>query len=239
MANAPAKPTGRGGMTISVRGDERILGFWPDTFTDRSTTTYLGKSWRLYQAAMAIAQKRHEQNRAIIMAKASRREVQLPEPAVRQSLARAEQKRLSELKVQLQEISDQAFLQKAALRPFDYASGDLADVFKRQELRSLLRELPQQDRLRLVQKYEYRRAALEQPAEVSALPASEYTRLYEAEVAARFPDIVEGTTQALEAVKIVERVIETANEAVNNELIASGSTIATPEVVPQPEAWVQ
>ena len=174
MANAAEKPTrivGRGGMTVSAQtGQERILGFWPDELSDRSTTTYVGKAWKIYTDAMAIAQKRHEQNRKVILAKASRTEPVLPEPSVRASLARQEQKRLAQLETELQAIEHQAFMQKKSLAPFEYPANDLADVFKRQELRSLLRELPVADRMKLVEKkYEYRRAALEQPAEVSAL----------------------------------------------------------------------
>ena len=108
----------------------------------------------------------------------------------------------------------------------------------RQELRSLLRELPQQDRLKLMAKYEFKRAALEQPPEVSALPVSKYTRIYEEELAQKHPDIIEGVAQANEAVKICERVIQTAGEAVNNELIAAGTTVVEPERSPTPEAWV-
>jgi hypothetical protein len=111
-----AKPTGRGGMTISQDGKERILAYWPDEFSDRSATSYIGKCWRLYCESLGIAQKRHEQNRAVIMAKLSRQSAKLPEPDVRAKIARAEQKRLAELQVQLQEISDAAFLQKKSLR---------------------------------------------------------------------------------------------------------------------------
>ena len=165
------RPIGRGGMTVSAQtGQERLLAYWPEELSDRSSTTYVGKAWKIYSDSMRIAQRHHEQNRKQILAKAARQEVVLPEPAVRASLARAEQRRLSELQAELQAIEHQAFMQKKSLAPFDYPANDLADVFKRQELRSLLRELPVADRMKLVEKkYEYRRAALEQPAEVSAL----------------------------------------------------------------------
>jgi hypothetical protein len=187
---------------------------------------------------MAIAQKRHEQNRQVIMAKASRTEVLLPEPNVRQALARAEQKKLATLQADLRKITDAAFLQKKSLAPYEYPANDLADVFKRQELRALLRELPQQDRMKLMQKHEFKRAALEMPPEVSALPATEYDRIYEEQLGIKHPDIVEGVAQADEAVKIVERVIKTAGEAVENELIASGGQIAEPAETPPQRAWV-
>jgi hypothetical protein len=108
----------------------------------------------------------------------------------------------------------------------------------RQEMRSLRRELPVADRLKLMQKHEYRKAALELPPEMSALPASEYTRLFEEELAQKHPDIVEGVAQAEKAVRIVSRVIETATEAVTNELISAGSTIQEPVAEPAPQAWV-
>jgi hypothetical protein len=167
------KPLGRGGMTVSAQtGQERLLAFWPDTLSDRGVDSYVGKCWRLYSDSMKICQRLHEQNRKQILARASRTEPVLPEVPVRSSLARQEQRRLSELQMELQKISDQAFLQKQNLSPFDYPAGDLCDLFRRQELRQILRESPQQDRMKLVQKYEYRRAMLEQPCEASAMSAS-------------------------------------------------------------------
>jgi hypothetical protein len=148
VAEKPTRPLGRGGMTVSAAtGQERVLGFWPDTFTDRSSTTYLGKAFRIYTDAMAIAQKRHEQNRKQILAKAARQEVVLPEPSVRASLARQEQKRLAELQAQLQQVQHEAFMQRQKLSPCDYPANDLCDLFRRQELRQILRESALQDRM--------------------------------------------------------------------------------------------
>jgi hypothetical protein len=115
------KPKGRGGMTVDSRGSERILAYWPTEpgFDDRSSTSYIGRAFRLYSDAMAIAQRRHEQNRSVIMSKLSRQPAKIPEPDVRAKIARSEQKRLAELKVQLQEISDAAFLQGQMRRDLD------------------------------------------------------------------------------------------------------------------------
>jgi hypothetical protein len=225
-------------MSVDTRGTEKILSYWPDELSDRGDT-YVGKAFRLYSESMRIAQRHHEQNRKVIESKAARREVQLPEPLVRASLARQEQKKLAQLQAELQAVSDAAFLQRSSLSPCDYPANDLADLFKRQELRQILRESPQQDRMKLVQKYEYRRAMLEQPAEVSAMSATEYQRLREAELLAKHPDIIEGTNAAAEACRIVKTVLETTSLAVNNELIATGQQIVETEKTPTPESWVQ
>jgi hypothetical protein len=238
-AEKPKAFVGRGGMTINVRGDERLLAFWPAELSDRGVDSYVGKAFRLYSESMRIAQRHHQQNRKVIESKAARREVQLPEPSVRSSLARAEQRRLTELQAELKEIEHRAFMQRSSLAPFDYPANDLGDVFRRQELRSLLREVPQADRLKLVQKHEYRRAMLEMPCEVSAMPPSEYQRLREAELLAKHPDIIEGTTQAAEACRITSRVLQTATEAVTNELLSVGQPVREAERTAEPTAWVQ
>jgi hypothetical protein len=226
-------------MSINARGDEGLLSYWPDELSDRSSTSYVGRCWKVYSDSLKVCQRLHEQNQKQILARASRTEPQLPEVPVRASLARVEQRRLRELETEMRKVADQAFLQKQSLRPFDYSAGNLVDAMHRSELRSLLREVPVADRMKMMTKYEFRRAALELPAEVSALPPAEHARLHEQELEQQFPDIVQGVEQANQAVKICERVLQTANQAIAAELFAVGQPVVETEKAAEPTAWVQ
>jgi hypothetical protein len=93
--------------------------------------------------------------------------------------------------------------------------------------------------VKLVQKYEYRRAMLEQPPEASAMNATEYQRLREAELEQRFPDVIEGTSAAAEACQICETVLRAAVESVSNELLSVGAPVQEAERTAEPQAWVQ
>jgi TRAP-type C4-dicarboxylate transport system substrate-binding protein len=62
--------------------------------------------------------------------------------------------------------------------------------------------------------------------------------MYEAELADKFPAEVAGIAAANEAAEIVRTALKTANKAVANELLASGTTIAEPAAPAEPaKAW--
>lgn len=109
------------------------------------------------------------------------------------------------------------------MKPFDYGTST-TDFLKNQELRAILRELPVQDRMKLLTKFEFRRAALEQPAEASGLPASVYEQFYEKELLEQHPDVVNGVAEAMQAVEICKTVLQTATESVSNDVSFSCDT---------------
>jgi hypothetical protein len=226
---------GRGGITVNAQGDEAPLGFWPEKFNGASG--YVGTMRQHFGEVVRIAQRYHEQNRAIINGKATRQPVTLPEPDVRAKLARADQRKLGQLHQAVRKIADEAFTKKVALQPFDYGA-DVIDALRRQELRSSLKAMPnEQARLEAVKKLVYRRAALEQPAELSGLRPTSHERIHEAEIAQKFPDVVAAAADTAEAQEVLALAIKTTNKAIANELLASGTTVNEPPEPVASKAW--
>jgi hypothetical protein len=228
---------GRGGITINARGDQATVGFWPEKF-DRSPTGWTGQLRDLFGEAVRIGQRHHTQNEAVLQAKVRRQEVELPEPKVRQSLARAEQKRLAEVEAAIGKITHEAFGKRAALKPFAYEKDGLIAALNRQELRATLRSMNAEERASALKSHAYRAAALELRPEQAGLAKSEFDLLYEAELATKFPEVLEGVAEAMEAAEVVALALKAAKAAVAAELVASGGTIAEPaEVAPPQKAW--
>lgn len=232
LANRP----GRGGITINDRGDQGVIGFWPEQYDSATPTSWVGRLRGDFGAVVQIAQRHHQQNEAVKLAKTTKRPLALPEPDVRASLARAEQKKLADLHHRVATIADEAFLAKAKLKPFEYGAG-VIDAMNRQELRAALRAMPDDKRSAALRSHAYRAAALEQPPELSGIPASLHTQLHDMEIAAKYPDIVNGSTEAAEAVEVVRQAIKTAGEAVKNELLASGVGVIEAVAPIVPRAW--
>jgi hypothetical protein len=153
-------------------------------------------------------------------------------------LARQEQKRLAELERHVGGVADAVFLAKANLKPFDYEKDGFTGALRRQELRAILRTMPDDaKRLEAMHNRHFRAAALEQPGEVSGLPQSTLAQLKEEEIAAKFPDIVNGHAKASEAIELVRQALKTATRAVEAELIASGTTVSEPAPPSEVKSW--
>jgi hypothetical protein len=84
MADTNQRP--RGGMTLdAISFRQGVFPPWPEKFRDVSPTGWVGQIWRERQAALKIAQLRHEQNERVRIAKVTGKQPVLAEPAVRQS----------------------------------------------------------------------------------------------------------------------------------------------------------
>lgn len=236
MTDTLAGRPGRGGITINDKGDQGVVGFWPEHL-DNSPTGWTGQLRNQFGEAVRIAQRYHLQNEMIRTAKATNKQAVLPEPSVRQSLARAEQRKLAEVERHVSKIADEAFSKRSALKPFEYAD-TISGVAHRQELRTTLRGMNDKDRQAALKKHSYRAAALELEPEQVGMQKSHFDLLMEAEVAAKFPDVVAGTAEAFEAAEIVALAIKTTRKAIENELVSSGGAIAEPAATPAPaKAW--
>jgi hypothetical protein len=228
---------GRGGISVDANGNQGTIGFWPEKF-DTARTGWTGALRAQFGEAVRIAQRHHTQNEAVRMARATGKPAAIPEPNVRQSLARGEQKKLAAIEHRVFLVADEAFIKRMSLRPYDYEKTGLIGAMNRQELRAALRTMNDEQRSAALKKFEYRSAALEQPPELSGIPQSQRDLMYEAELADKFPAEVAGIAEANEAAEIVRTALKTANKAVENELIASGSTVAEPAAPPAPaKAW--
>jgi hypothetical protein len=226
---------GIGGIAIDSNGAQGTVGFWE--FPEASSNSWLGKLRLTFGETMKIAQRHHLQNREVLLAKVANKTPKVPEVGVRQTLARQEQKRLDELDRAVGQIADETFLAKAKLKPYDYEKGGMIGALNRQELRNHLRGMDDKARREALLKPVYRAAALEQPGEISGVPASTLDQLREEELQAKYPGIVQGVEEAKEAIELLLTSLATARKAVHNELIASGAATAIPAESPEPPAW--
>jgi hypothetical protein len=228
---------GRGGITVDERGTEKALGFWPKPYHDASATSWVGRAGAVFREAVRVAQRRHEQNRHIIESNIRNQPPKVGEPNVRQSVARGEQRKLAELHHQVGQVADEVFLARAKLTPFDY-NNDIAPALRRQELRALLRSMPNdEERMKAMHNVEFRRAALEQPGLASGIPDSTLAELRREQVAARFPEEVANIEEAEQAIEIARGVLKTTELAVSNELVQSGTTVAEPAAPSESKPW--
>jgi hypothetical protein len=228
---------GRGGITINDKGDQGTIGFWPEKF-DTAHTGWTGQLRAQFGEAVRIAQRHHTQNESVRMARATGKPTALPEPPVRQSLARAEQKKLAEIQRRVGTVADEVFRKHIGLKPFDYAADGLIGAMNRQEIRNAFRNMTVEQRAAALRKHEYRMAVLEQPPEISDIPQSQADLLYQQALAVKFPNEIAGIIEAKEAAEIVATALKTAGNAVENELIASGTTIAEPAAPAEPQkSW--
>jgi hypothetical protein len=84
MADTNQRP--RGGMTLeAISFRQGVFPPWAEKFRDVSPTGWVSQIWRERQAALKIAQVRHEQNEMVRIAKVTGKQPVLAEPAVRQS----------------------------------------------------------------------------------------------------------------------------------------------------------
>jgi hypothetical protein len=226
---------GRGGITVDEAGHEAHLGFW-EFSADASPASWVGRLRPVFGEVARIAQVRHEQNRAVLTAKAANKPPLIPEPAVRQKLAREQQRKLAQLHHEVGKAADEIFLARAKLSPFDYGS-DIAPALRRQELRSLLRGMDDKQRRAAMLNVEFRKAALEMPGLASNMPDSTLAELRQEQINARFPQEIAGLDEATQAVEVTRLALKTAERAVSAELIQSGTTVAEPSAPSEVKPW--
>ena len=80
MADTNQRP--RGGMTLDAIFRQGVFPPWPEKFRDVSPTGWVGQIWRERQAALKIAQVRHEQNEMVRIAKVTGKQPVLAEQCV-------------------------------------------------------------------------------------------------------------------------------------------------------------
>jgi hypothetical protein len=175
---------------------------------------------------LKIAQVRHGQNEMVRIAKVTGKQPVLAEPAVRQSVARNQQRELAQIQHRINVVAEQAAAARAKLKLIDHKNDTLIAAMGRQELRAMLRTMKPEERTAAMRKVTFRMAALEAEPELSGVPELLHSRLYEEELAAKLSAEVEGADEALNAAEIVRETLNTTRLAVEAELIASGTTVS-------------
>ena len=225
MADTNQRP--RGGMTLdAISFRQGVFPPWAEKFRDVSPTGWVGQIWSERQAALKIAQVRHGQNEMVRIAKVTGKQPVLAEPAVRQSVARNQQRELAQIQHRINAVAEQAAAARAKLKLIDHKNDTLIAAMGRQELRAMLRTMKPEERTAAMRKVTFRMAALEAEPELSGVPELLHSRLYEEELAAKLSAEVEGADEALNAAEIVRETLNTTRLAVEAELIASGTTVS-------------
>jgi hypothetical protein len=117
-------------MTLDAIFRQGVFPPWPEKFRDVSPTGWVGQIWRERQAALKIAQVPHEQNEMVRIAKVTGKQPVLAEPAVRQSVARNQQRELAQIHHRINAVAEQAAAARAKLKLILFEPGGRV-VFER------------------------------------------------------------------------------------------------------------
>lgn len=231
-----ANTINRTGMTLDPTGRQGAFPPWPHS--DASPTAWVGQLGAARARILAIAQARHEQNQQVILSRAAGKQVVLPEPDVRQAIARKQQRDLRQIDDQIDAVAAEAAAARAKLKPYDHSQDSFAAVMGRQELRRHLLGMKPEQREAAMRRPAFRVAALEAEPELSGLPAALHRRLYEEDLHAKYPAEVEGADEAIEAAALVRETSKVARLAVEAELLAAGTTVAEPAEAGPSVKWI-
>jgi hypothetical protein len=161
---------------------------------------------------------------------------ELPDVQARNQLARADLKKLDALRDQMVEIDKQVTGASMALRPFDYDNNVVA-AMNRQEMRAHLRSMNDEQRRAAMRQYEWRAAALEQPAELSGLLPTQHKAIADETLQLRYPNELAGIAEGRAAMEAVSTAFDTVRKAVERELkTTSGTTQGPPPEKSEP--WI-
>jgi hypothetical protein len=130
-------------------------------------------------AALRVVERLHKQNEAVRTAKVMNQPATVPEPDVRAKLARVELKTVGEAQAALDGLEQEMAQKKARLDPFGHNKASLADITKRQELRTMLRSMTPQQRAEKAKEAHWQSAILEMPPELSGVSPSQWQMLRE------------------------------------------------------------
>ena len=228
---------GRGGVTVDQRNTQMTLGFWPEHLDPTSPNSWLGQLRREFGATVEIAQKYHTFHETRRINKLKGIAALEPEPAARAATARMQQRKLAQIEANVAKVSHEAFMARKKLQPIDFSGSTVIDALRRQEIRGLLRQMTEEQRLQAMRKYSFREAALEQIPEASGLAATVHEQLIEQELLQKHPDEIFGSQQAAEGVEVVEVALKAAKAAVEAELTAVGEPLVE-QSAPEPvKAW--
>jgi hypothetical protein len=225
-------------MTVNEKGEERVLGYWPKNLDTTNQTGWIGRGFKAYGEALGIGQRLHEQNRAVVEAKAANKPPpELPDATVRQQLARTDLKKLEQIKAQLALVENEVMTKQLSLKPFEYDNG-VAAALNRQEIRAHMRGLDDTKRREAIRTYEYRAAALETLPELSGLSQTQYKAAVDETLQVRFPSEIAGITEARQALETAATALDTVRLAAENELKASGGQIQPGPPPKESEPWI-
>jgi hypothetical protein len=219
-------------------GVESPLGYFPENL-DPNSGGWSGQAYQIYSQALNIGKRYHDQNVALhIHAQAPNTPPPaLPDVQARSQLARADGKRLAALKAKMAAIADEVKVKEASLRPFDYESAGIIDAMRRQEMRSHLRSMTDEQRREAMRTFQWRRAALESEPELASLSPVQYKALQDETLRAFFPAELEGINQGKQALEAITTAVNTVERAVDHELKSTTTTDQGPPPEESPP-WI-
>jgi hypothetical protein len=226
-------------MTVSESGEERSLGpVWPDEFREAHPGSFTGRAFKVRSEIYAIGSRIHDQNQRAITAKLTGKPADLPEPKIRETRAHEDLKRLQGLEDALGKLNDESITLEAKLKPHKYDDG-VAGASLRSDMKAMLRGADAKTRRELLERPEYRRAALEPgaPPQLSGLTKEAHDKLHADEMRCAFPEVMKNIDDFMVAEDIVKHNIATVRYALQNELKACGAPLGMPKKDKPPKDW--
>jgi hypothetical protein len=227
----------RAGMTVNATNfQQQGWRLWPAELAEAGG--WVGQFRQMRQQALKVGERRHLQNETVRIARAKNQPAQVPEPAVRQHVARQEQKQLAQMRERANLVYAEALLARSNLRLVDPKTDSLLAATRRHQRRlHLLDRMTEEQRIKAVtENLTWREAAIEDGVlpEEAGLPASLHSQFREEELRKRFPGEMRATDAALHAHELFREVFDAVNKAVENELVASGTSVSEPTTTPEP-----
>jgi hypothetical protein len=229
-------PVSRFSMLVSPTRSQ-TLGYWqPGLETNGAGWT--SQTYRVHSENLSIAKKYHDANSALAAAQqANKPPPDLGDLVTRRQRAQADYKKLAELAGKLQSIDEEVTRKAASLSPYSY-NDSLRESQIRMEMRAHMRTMSDEKRMEALRSPEWKKAALEAPAELSNVSSVYHRALYEQELKAKFPDAIEGISQARAAIATAITGLDATSAALENELrVTSGVEPGPPPAVS--ESWTK
>jgi hypothetical protein len=233
----------RAGMTVdSTTFEQAAWRLWPSHLADANGASWTGQLRSLRAQVLRIAERRHEQNESIRLAKATGKPAPVPEPSVRQHVARQQQRQLQQIFAQAANIWAQAVRHRAKLRLVDPKTDSMRDFEARYRRRQhMLDHMDEKTRIEYVtSKPEWREAVIEEGVEPeeAGLPASFHARLRQEAYYARFPDDMRMVDTAMLAHEVFSEAFSPVLKSVEAELVAAGAPVNEPVAAAEPaQTW--
>jgi hypothetical protein len=227
----------RFGMMISPSGKNATLGLWPDDL-DNSGNGWTAKSWGAYEEAMTIGKRYNDMYSALhVHSQAPHKPApELPDLQTRQQLAKADAKRLRQLREQMAAIDTEITRAQISLKPFEYPP-DVTSALLRQEQRQHFKTLNPEQKRAALKTHQFRAAVAEQVPEISGLLPTQHQSIISEELKLKHPAALKGIEDGRRALDAVAQTYDAVSRALDFELkTTSGTVTGAPPAESDP--WV-
>jgi hypothetical protein len=218
-------------------GKTATLGYWPPEL-ETNGAGWTSQSFQVHREVLAVAKKYSDQNEALYAAQsANSAPPDLGDVVTRHQRARQDYKRLGELGRKLSAIEQQVAQKQSQLKPFDY-SDNMREALLRQERRTALRSMTDEQRMNAMRDPEFRKSALETDPTLSGISPTYHRAIADETLRARYPEALKGVADGQRAIETVITAMDAAAKALEHELKVTEGATPGPAPTPTPE-WIK